>query len=49
MQGVRYRGNGATTHSLVMRSKSGTIRSIRSQHQLSKLRSYSAVDFDHHS
>jgi fructose-1,6-bisphosphatase II len=48
MQGVRYRGNGATTHSLVMRSKSGTIRSIQSQHKLSKLRSYSAVDFDHH-
>ncbi|MGI8698494.1 MAG: class II fructose-bisphosphatase [Mycobacteriales bacterium] len=48
MQGVRYRGNSATTHSLVMRSKSGTIRSIQSQHQLGKLRAYSAVDFDHH-
>ena len=48
MQGVRYRGHGATTHSLVMRSKSGTIRSIQSQHQLAKLRAYSAVDFDHH-
>ncbi len=48
MQGVRYRGDGATTHSLVMRSRSGTIRSILSQHQLSKLRSYASVDFDHH-
>ncbi|HEX3908499.1 MAG TPA: class II fructose-bisphosphatase [Mycobacteriales bacterium] len=48
LEGVRYRAGGATTHSLVMRSKSGTIRSIHSDHQLSKLRAYSAIDFDHH-
>ena len=48
VDGVRYRAGGATTHSLVMRSKSGTIRSIYSDHQLTKLRAYSAVDFDHH-
>jgi fructose-1,6-bisphosphatase II len=30
----------------VMRSRSGTIRSIRSQHKLSKLRAYADVDFD---
>jgi fructose-1,6-bisphosphatase II len=48
LEGVRYRAGGATTHSLVMRSKSGTIRSIHSDHQLTKLRAYSAVDFDHH-
>ncbi|NYG56733.1 class II fructose-bisphosphatase [Nocardioides perillae] len=46
MQGVRYRAGGATTHSLVMRSRSGTIRSITSEHRLSKLRAYSAIDFD---
>ncbi|WP_426241675.1 class II fructose-bisphosphatase [Nocardioides sp. LHG3406-4] len=46
MRGVRYRPDGATTHSLVMRSRSGTIRSITSEHQLSKLRSFSAIDFD---
>lgn len=46
MRGVRYRANGATTDSLVMRSRSGTIRSISSEHQLGKLRNYSAVDFD---
>ena len=40
------RGDGATTQSLVMRSKSGTIRQIDSTHRLSKLRAYSAVDFD---
>jgi fructose-1,6-bisphosphatase II len=47
MRGVRYRANGATTHSLVMRSRSGTIRSITSEHQFSKLRDFSAIDFDH--
>jgi fructose-1,6-bisphosphatase II len=45
MEGVRYRAGGATTHSLVMRSRSGTIRSIKSEHQLWKLRAYSAVNF----
>jgi fructose-1,6-bisphosphatase II len=48
LEGVRYRAGGASTHSLVMRSKSGTIRSIHSQHKLSKLRAYSAIDFDRH-
>jgi fructose-1,6-bisphosphatase II len=46
MGGVRYRAGGATTHSLVMRSRSGTIRSITSEHQLWKLRAYSSVNFD---
>jgi fructose-1,6-bisphosphatase II len=46
MAGVRYRGGGATTHSLVMRARSGTIRSITSEHQFWKLRAYSAVNFD---
>ena len=48
VRGVRYRGGGATTESLVMRSKSGTIRRVTSQHRLTKLRAYSAVDFEHH-
>ncbi|SDO57052.1 fructose-1,6-bisphosphatase II [Pedococcus dokdonensis] len=47
LKGVRYRAGGATTHSLVMRSKSGTIRLIESHHRLAKLRAYSSVDFDH--
>lgn len=46
LRGVRYRPGGATTHSLVMRSRSGTVRLIESQHRLTKLRSYSAIDFD---
>jgi len=47
MEGVRYSGGGARTHSLVMRSRSGTIRSIRSEHKLQKLKAYAAVDFGH--
>jgi fructose-1,6-bisphosphatase II len=46
LRGVRYRGDGAYTESIVMRSKSGTIRVIDSFHRLEKLRRYSAVDFD---
>ena len=33
------------THSLVMRSRTGTIRMIESEHQLDKLRAYAAIDF----
>ncbi|WP_265446004.1 class II fructose-bisphosphatase [Flexivirga meconopsidis] len=45
LRGVRYRAGGATTHSLVMRSKSGTIRSIEAHHQLSKLQRYAGSQF----
>ena len=47
MRGVRYRAGGCTTDSLVMRSRSGTIRSITSEHQLQKLRTFAAIDFEH--
>jgi fructose-1,6-bisphosphatase II len=46
LAGVRYRAGGATTHSLVMRARSGTVRTISSEHQLWKLRAYSSVNFD---
>jgi len=46
LRGVRYRAETAITQSLVMRSKSGTIRQIDSTHRLSKLRAYSTIDFD---
>ena len=49
VRGVRYRGGGATTESLVMRSKSGTIRRVSSTHRLTKLRAYASIDFEHHS
>jgi fructose-1,6-bisphosphatase II len=47
MRGVRYRAGGCTTDSLVMRARSGTIRSITSEHQLHKLRTFAAIDFEH--
>ncbi|MFX4285660.1 class II fructose-bisphosphatase [Janibacter sp. G349] len=37
LRGVRYRAGGATTHSLVMRSKSGTIRTVEAHHNLTKV------------
>ncbi|MFC7388350.1 class II fructose-bisphosphatase [Sphaerisporangium rhizosphaerae] len=46
MGGVRYRGGVAVTHSLVMRGRSGTVRKVESEHQLWKLRAYSAINFD---
>lgn len=46
MSGVRYQAEIATTDSLVMRSRSGTLRRIQSQHQLSKLRAYASVNYD---
>ena len=45
LRGVRYGRNGASTSSLVMRSKSGTVRSITATHMLSKLAAFSAIDF----
>ncbi len=38
LQGVRYRGAGATTESLVMRSRSGTVRRVQARHDRTKLR-----------
>lgn len=46
LRGVRYSGGGAETQSIVMRSKSGTVRMIDAYHRLTKLREYSSVDFD---
>jgi len=43
LRGVRYWGDGASTQSLVMRSKSGTIRIIDATHKWTKLMSYSSV------
>jgi fructose-1,6-bisphosphatase II len=46
LRGVRYRDGGAYTQSIVMRSKSGTVRVIDSYHRLEKLARYSLVDFE---
>jgi fructose-1,6-bisphosphatase II len=45
LKGVRFDANGATTQSLVMRSKSGTVRQINATHQLDKLDEFSVVDY----
>lgn len=45
LRGVRYRAGTCMTHSLVMRARSGTIRSIHSEHSFDKLRAYAAVQF----
>ncbi|HPU13659.1 MAG TPA: class II fructose-bisphosphatase [Aeromicrobium sp.] len=46
LQGVRYGAGSAITESIVMRSRSGTIRTIRSEHRLSKLAAYSTVNYE---
>ncbi|MGB0389362.1 MAG: class II fructose-bisphosphatase [Ardenticatenaceae bacterium] len=46
LSGVRYFGGGAKTHTLVMRSRSGTIRYIEATHRWNKLMKYSNVKYD---
>jgi fructose-1,6-bisphosphatase II len=46
LQGVRYHDFGATTQSMVMRSRSGTVRFVSARHALDKLREYSQIEFD---
>jgi fructose-1,6-bisphosphatase II len=41
VRGVRYRGDSAVTHSIVMRSRSGTVRLIEALHRRRKLREFS--------
>jgi fructose-1,6-bisphosphatase II len=46
LPGVHYSGAGATTSSLVMRGRTGTVRRIESAHTWNKLMRFSAVDYD---
>ncbi|MGA9100810.1 class II fructose-bisphosphatase [Aeromicrobium sp.] len=46
MDGVRYGAGKAYTESIVMRSRSGTVRKIISEHQLHKLKAYSTIDYE---
>jgi fructose-1,6-bisphosphatase II len=46
IRGVRYYTNTVSTQSIVMRSKSGTIRVVDSTHRLGKLRAYTDTEND---
>jgi fructose-1,6-bisphosphatase II len=46
LRGIRYHNTGALTQSLVMRSKSGTVRRVDASHRLQKLREFSQISFD---
>jgi fructose-1,6-bisphosphatase II len=45
LHGVNYLPRGATTSSLVMRAKSGTIRRIEATHQWDKLMKFSQIEY----
>ncbi len=45
VHGVQYGADTATTESLVMRRRSGTVRRMQSDHRLDLLAHYSAVDY----
>lgn len=46
LDGVHYFNDGATTHSIVMRATTGTVRHIKSTHRMSKLQKLGDVHFD---
>lgn len=45
LHGVRYRPHRAETASLVMRSRSGTVRHVQSDYRLDRLARYSPIDY----
>jgi len=45
LRGVRYHGGFATTWSLVMRARSGTVRRVEARHQFEKLEKFSQIDY----
>ncbi len=45
LQGVRYIPGGAVTDSIVMRSRSGTVRRIQATHAFEKLMKYSRIEY----
>jgi fructose-1,6-bisphosphatase II len=45
LRGVRYVNDGAVTDSIVMRSRSGTVRRIEARHNLSKLRQFTGREY----
>jgi len=45
LRGIRYVNDGAITDSIVMRSRSGTVRRIEARHKLSKLRHFTGREY----
>jgi fructose-1,6-bisphosphatase II len=45
LRGVRYTEGGATTSSMVMRSRSGTVRAVEAEHSFSKLEQFAGVSY----
>ncbi len=45
LQGVKYWPDGATTYSMVMRSRSGTVRWVEAEHRFEKLERFSAIEY----
>jgi fructose-1,6-bisphosphatase II len=45
LRGIRYVRDGAITDSIVMRSRSGTVRRIEARHQLSKLAQFTGREY----
>jgi fructose-1,6-bisphosphatase II len=45
VKGIKYRGDDAITQSIVMRSKSGTVRVIDAEHRRNKLAQYSTIEY----
>ena len=45
LRGVKYWPDGATTYSMVMRSRSGTVRIVEAEHRFEKLEKYSPIEY----
>jgi len=45
LRGVKYWPDGATTHSMVMRSRSGTVRYVEAEHRFEKLEQFSGIEY----
>ncbi len=46
LHGVQFHGQGATTHSIAIRSKTGTVRHIQSSHNWEKLMKISSIGYN---
>lgn len=46
LRGVQFHGQGAVTHSMIIRSKTGTVRYVESHHNWQKLMRISSIQFD---